>query len=311
MTIAELLKQNGYATGCFGKWYLGYVPPWLPPNQGFDEFRGLASGDGDHQTHIDRWGRNDWWHNNRIAMEEGYTAELLTKYSINFIETHRDRAFFLYLPQLAIHFPWQGPNDPPHRVAGKDYEKDKWGVILNPGNVSPQLKAMIELVDKSVGEIVVALKRWKLGRRTVVIFTSDNGGYLNYGAQFQNISSNGPLRGQKGSVYEGGHRVPMIVSWPGTIAPAKRPTPRIFFRPSRSWREPVPTISHSTALPSHHGCSAANRCWTGCCSGACAHSESCEADLGRFGSRAPGPSFSIWTTTLVKSMTSPGRSPIW
>ncbi len=220
VTIAEVLKQNGYATGCFGKWHLGYVPPWLPPSQGFDEFRGLGSGDGDHHTHIDRQGRQDWWNNDQIEMEKGYTAELLTKYSVDFIERHRNEPFFLYVPHLAIHFPWQGPSDPPHRVAGKSYENDKWGIIPDPANVSPHVTAMVESLDKSVNEIVAALRRLRLSERTVVIFTSDNGGYLNYGSKYQNISSNGPLRDQKGSIYEGGHRVPMIFSWPGTIAPA-------------------------------------------------------------------------------------------
>ena len=220
VTVAEVLKRHRYATACFGKWHLGYLPPWLPPSQGFDEFRGLGSGDGDHHTHIDRSGREDWWHNNQIAMEEGYTADLLTEYSVDFIERHQKEPFFLYVPHLAIHFPWQGPNDPPHRRKGSDYWNDKWGVIPEPGNVRPHIKAMVESVDQSVGRIVATLKRLELDRRTLVIFTSDNGGYLTYDPKFRKISSNGPLRAQKGSVYEGGHRVPAVFHWPGKIAAA-------------------------------------------------------------------------------------------
>lgn len=78
---------------------------------------------------------------------------------------------------------------------------------------------MVEAIDKSTGEIMAALDRLKLRKRTLVIFTSDNGGYLNYGEEFHNISSNGELRGQKGTLYEGGHRVPLIVSWPDCIKP--------------------------------------------------------------------------------------------
>ncbi len=219
VTIAEVLKKSDYVSGCFGKWHLGFVPPWLPTSQGFDVFRGLASGDGDHHTHIQRWGREDWWHNDKIAMEKGYTADLLTQYSVEFIETHRNEPFFLYVPHLAIHFPWQGPKDPPHRKKGHDYTNDKWGIIPDPSDVSPHVKAMVEAVDRSVGEIVAALERLNLDKKTLVIVASDNGGYLTYGKKYRNISSNGPLRDQKGSVYEGGHRVPAICYWPGRIAP--------------------------------------------------------------------------------------------
>ena len=218
VTIAEVLQARGYATGCFGKWHLGYVPPWLPPDQGFDVFVGLASGDGDHHTHIDRWGREDWWTGNHRAPEQGYTADLLTKHAVDFLERSKDRPFFLYVPHLAIHFPWQGPDDPPHRRAGTTYENDKWGVIPDPQNVAPHVKAMVEAVDRSVGEIKAALDRLGLADDTLLLVTSDNGGYLTYGANFRNISSNGPLRDQKGSIYEGGHRVPMIAHWPGRIA---------------------------------------------------------------------------------------------
>ena len=220
VTIPELLKPQGYVSACFGKWHLGYRPPWLPCSQGFDVFRGLGSGDGDFHTHIDRSGNEDWWHNDQIEMVEGYTTDLLTQYSVDFISRNRDRPFFLYVPHLAIHFPWQGPNDPPHRQAGKSYHQDKWGVIPNPGNVAPHVKAMIESLDQSVGEIVDRLRKWKLDHNTLVIFTSDNGGYLRYGESFQNISSNGPYRGQKTQLYEGGHRVPAIFWWPKRIAPA-------------------------------------------------------------------------------------------
>jgi len=220
ITIAEVLQQSGYATGMYGKWHLGYVPPWLPANQGFDDFRGLGAGDGDHHTHIDRWGRADWWHNDKLDMQEGYTADLLTQYSVEFIEQHQHEPFFLYVPHLAIHFPWQGPNDPPHRQQGKNYGEDKWGIIPDPSNVDPHVKAMVESIDKSVGQIVNTLKRLDLDKNTLVIVTSDNGGYLNYGEKYQNISSNGLLRGQKGTLYEGGHRVPMIFYWPEKIAPA-------------------------------------------------------------------------------------------
>ena len=191
----------------------------MPTSQGFDVFRGLGSGDGDYHTHVDRSGNPDWWRDNQLEPDEGYTTELLTRYSIDFITSHESKPFFLYLPHLAIHFPWQGPDDPPHRRQGRSYHDDKWGIIPEPGNVAPHVGAMIRSLDQSVGAIVKTLQRLDLDRRTMVIFTSDNGGYLSYGGRFRNISSNGVLRGQKTELYEGGQRVPMIISWPGTIRP--------------------------------------------------------------------------------------------
>ncbi len=219
VTIAEILQDHDYTTACFGKWHLGYSEPMIPNRQGFDEFRGLLSGDGDHHTQIDRSGKEDWYENETLSMENGYTADLLTRYSVDFIEANQDDPFFLYVPHLAIHFPWQGPNDPPQRQKGIDYQKDKWGIIPDPSNVAPHVEAMMESLDSSVGKIVETLQKLNLEDHTLVIFTSDNGGYLDYGKRFQNISSNGIYRGQKTDVYEGGHRVPLIVSWPGQIIP--------------------------------------------------------------------------------------------
>jgi arylsulfatase A-like enzyme len=218
-TLAERLKRAGYVTGIFGKWHLGTAPPLLPAFQGFDEFRGLVTGDGDHHTQMDRAGGQDWWNGDRIETEKGYTTDLITRHSVRFIEKNKDRPFFLYVPHLAIHFPWQGPSDPPHRFGGKNYEPDKWGVIPDRANVAPHVKAMVEALDASVGTIVETLRRLKLEKNTLVVFTSDNGGYIDYAGGFRNISSNGPLRGQKTDVYEGGHRVPAVAWWPGRIRP--------------------------------------------------------------------------------------------
>lgn len=219
VTMAELLRAKGYATACFGKWHLGYQAPYLPTDHGFDEFRGLVSGDGDYHSHIDRSGNADWWHNDRLQPETGYTTDLLTAHSVRFIREHRDRPFFLYLAHLAIHFPWQGPEDPVHRQLGNDYHADKWGIIPNRSHVAPHVTAMVEALDASTGKVLAALRAHGLEDETLIVFTSDNGGYLTYGEDFKQISHNGPLRGQKTELYEGGHRVPTIMRWPGKIAP--------------------------------------------------------------------------------------------
>ena len=218
-TIAEALGEAGYATGMYGKWHLGYHPPYLPADQGFGDFRGLGSGDGDHHSHIDRSGRKDWWHNNQLSPEEGYGVELITKHSVEFIERHRDEPFFLYVAHLAIHFPWQGPDDRGYRVEGGNYHNLTKLGELDSLDVSGKVKEMVEAVDGSVGAILAAVQENGLDGKTLVFFTSDNGGYLTYQGGYHNISENGPLRGQKTDVYEGGHRVPAIARWPGRIRP--------------------------------------------------------------------------------------------
>ena len=105
VTIPQILKKAGYATGMYGKWHLGYGPPHMPTHFGFDNFRGLLTGDGDHISHISRSGREDWYHNEMIEMENGYSSELITRHSIDFMRRNKDRPFFLYVAHLVIHFP--------------------------------------------------------------------------------------------------------------------------------------------------------------------------------------------------------------
>ena len=218
VTIPEVLKKAGYKTGMFGKWHLGYNLPYLPTRHGFDEFRGLLTGDGDHHSHISRSGTEDWWHDEGINIEDGYSVDLITQHSIDFMERNRKNPFFLYVAHLAIHFPWQGPDEHAQRVKGQSY----WNLSkLGPhkeGEIGPVVRQMVEAVDRSVGEIMAALKRLGLEDNTFVFFTSDNGGYLDYNGRYKGeISSNGALRGQKGDVFEGGHRVPAIALWPGRV----------------------------------------------------------------------------------------------
>jgi len=218
VTLPETLKRAGYTTGMFGKWHLGYELPYLPTRHGFDEFRGLLTGDGDHHSHISRSGDEDWWRDEQIEVEDGYSVDLITRHSLDFMTRNKHRPFFLYVAHLAIHFPWQGPNEKAHRTRGRSY----WNLSkLGPheeGQVGPVVRQMVEAVDANVGQIVAALERLGLSDNTFVFFASDNGGYLDYGGRFVGeISSNGPLRGQKGDVFEGGHRVPAIAWWPGRV----------------------------------------------------------------------------------------------
>lgn len=225
-TIASYLRTAGYATGIFGKWHLGKHVDANPTRHGFDEFRGLTCGCGDYFSKQTRYGEPDWWHNDRLAFQEGYATTVTTDNAIRFIEQHATQPFFLYVPYSAIHFPWQGPEDGalPKRREGRPVDKagevSKVGPHEQAADVPAVARRMIEEMDAGVGRIVATLKARDLGSRTLVIFTSDNGGYSSYpykGTRVA-ISSNGPLRGGKGQVYEGGHRVPAIAWWPGKVA---------------------------------------------------------------------------------------------
>lgn len=218
-TIAEYLKPSGYATGVIGKWHLGSRPgsAALPNRQGFDEFYGSRHGGVDYVSHVDRYGRRDWWHNDDPLVEEGYATDLLTDHAVRFIEKHKDEPFFLYLSHTAIHFPWMAPEDRAYREQGKNYDNSTKVGPHKPEEVPVVVNRMIERLDDGVGRVMNVIRKLPAGRETLVVFTSDNGGYLRYGGA-KDVSSNGILRGQKAGVYEGSHRVPCLAWWPGKIA---------------------------------------------------------------------------------------------
>ena len=204
LTLAEALGPRGYATGIYGKWHLGYRARFNPVRHGFDEFRGFVSGNIDYHSHVDTMGRADWWRDDEPSTEAGYVTHLVTKHALRFIERHRDRPFFLYLPHHAPHYPFQEPDDPADRAVGGEFDPR--------GSVADRRRAYRDVVremDAGVGEVLDALKAHGIADRTLVWFFSDNGG-----AQW---GSNGPLRGLKATDWEGGYRVPSIAVWPGRI----------------------------------------------------------------------------------------------
>ena len=246
ITMAEYLRDEGYVTGIFGKWHLGKHPSANPLLHGFDDFRGLKSGDSDYFTKMDRKGHRDWWHGKDLEFQEGYVTGVITDNAVRFIIKHQQRPFFLYVAHLAIHFPWQAPGDLDleKRREGEDFSGNHPGPRSKLGPHPPEeiptvLQKMIEELDASVGRIVETLREEGLEKRTLLFFTSDNGGYRSYPVKLKDekaalipgfdstlaaplwpeIGSNGPLRGQKMQVYEGGHRVPAIAWWPGHIPP--------------------------------------------------------------------------------------------
>lgn len=204
-TFADILQKHGYSTAIFGKWHVGYDPAFNPVKQGFDEFRGYVSGNVDFFSHIDQAGYEDWWKDDQLHAEEGYTTHLITNHALRFIDENKDQPFCLYLPYEPPHYPFQGPNDGPIRKKG-----DPGKVIGVRSDIDVAYREMIEEMDKGIGKILDALKKHKLEDNTLVFFCSDNGA--------AKWGSNGILRGHKGQIWEGGHRVPAIAYWPGKIA---------------------------------------------------------------------------------------------
>ena len=205
ITFAEVLKPAGYATALFGKWHVGYEPAYNPIHQGFDEFTGYVSGNIDYHNHRDQTGRPDWWKQDKLTPEEGYSTDLITDHAVNFIERNKDNPFVIYIAHEAPHYPYQGRLDPP-RYTEKGRRKDP--VTLEV------YKEMIEVMDENVGRVVQAVVDAGLDKQTAIFFLSDNG-------PAKKIGSAGPLRGRKGEIWEGGHRVPAMAYWPGRIEPGR------------------------------------------------------------------------------------------
>ena len=204
-TIAERLREQGYATQCVGKWHLGDQPEFLPTHQGFDLYFGIPYSNDMQKKSKETGGRVV------PLMRDDQVAELLTdeqqsriveRYTdeaLGFIRASKDKPFFLYFPHTAVHTPiWPG-----EAFRGK--------------SANGRFGDWVEEVDWSVGRVLDTLRELKLDEKTLVIFTSDNGPWLIRGADGGSAL---PLRGGKGSTWEGGVRVPTLARWPGKIAPA-------------------------------------------------------------------------------------------
>lgn len=205
-TIAERLKEHGYATMCIGKWHVGDQPEFLPTRQGFDHYVGLpysndmmrSSADGNvpvvplmRGETVDKLLTNE---------QQSQLTQLYTDEAVSFITKNKDQPFLLYLPHTAVHVPIHVSPD----FAGKS-QNGRFG-------------DWVEEVDASTGRILDTLRQLKLAERTLVIFTSDNGPWASKGAD---AGSAAPLRGAKGGTFEGGVREPTIAWWPGRIPAGK------------------------------------------------------------------------------------------
>lgn len=203
-TMAEALKDCGYTTAMYGKWHLGYAPEFNPVRQGFDYFGGYVAGNIDFHSHIDEAMYDDWWNQDSLEAEDGYVTDLIGEKAVKFIAEHKDEPFFLYLPHEAPHYPIQGRNSPAIRGDKAPKKQPK----MNREQTLEVYKEMIEVMDETIGDLLVALEENGLKENTIVIFTSDNGGQASR-------ATNAPMSGGKGGLLEGGHRVPMVVWSPG------------------------------------------------------------------------------------------------
>jgi len=211
-TLAEALREAGYRTASIGKWHLGGEPFSLPEHHGFDvNVAGNAHGApgnyffpyaGDWK--IPTTGKRAKWNVLPDGEPGEYLTDRLTDEAVKFIRESRERPFFLYFPHYGVHTPLQAKEEMVAR-----YEK----VPEDRRQGEPVYAAMVESIDQSVGRVLVTLRELSLEQNTLVIFTSDNGG-------FYKATSNAPLRANKGAYYEGGIRVPLIVKWPGVTRPA-------------------------------------------------------------------------------------------
>jgi len=218
ITLAEMLKQKDYATGCFGKWHLGHLPRFLPTAQGFDTYFGIP-----YSNDMDRVGGSPSYHRgasqdpNYLTKIAYYNVPLMqdekiverpadqttitrryAEKAIDFIEANKDRPFFVYLPHSMPHIPLFASDE----FRGKSI-RGLYGDV-------------IEEIDAGVGRIIDALNELKIADNTLLMFSSDNGPWLTFRTHG---GSAGPLRAGKGTTFEGGQRVPTIFRWPGKIKP--------------------------------------------------------------------------------------------
>ena len=201
-SIASLLKSVGYKTALIGKWHLGFRPEHSPIQNGFDYFFGIHSGAADYISHKGDSRRHDLYENDLLVYPEGYLTDLITQKAISFINLKHTRPFFLTINYNAPHWPWQGPSDTAYHDT----------MSFRKGGSASTYASMMKSLDDGIGNIMKALDDAGLSGRTIIIFTNDNGG--------ERFSDNGGLSQSKGTLWEGGIRVPAFVRWPGHIKPA-------------------------------------------------------------------------------------------
>lgn len=207
--LPKVLSVTGYHTACIGKWHLGLASPNTPTDRGFDHFHGFLGDMMDDYYHHRRHGNNYMRLDQQQIDPKGHATDLFSQWSVDYIhkQQREDAPFFLYLAYNAPHTPIQPPKEWLEKVKQREN-----GI----GGRRAALVALIEHMDHGIGQVIAALKETDQYKNTLIVFTSDNGGQVDVGA------NNGPLRGSKQEVYEGGIRVPLCAVWPGRIEPGSQ-----------------------------------------------------------------------------------------
>ncbi|HPF41430.1 MAG TPA: sulfatase-like hydrolase/transferase [Phycisphaerae bacterium] len=207
LTLAEMLKGAGYATGHIGKWHLGWGRESRPRSQGFDYSFGHLGGCIDNYSHFFYWNgpnRHDLWEDGRRVRRSGaYFPDLMVEKAEAFMKRHRDRPFFLYYACNQPHYPYQGDERWLKRYAGAAYPRNIYAASLSS-------------LDDRIGRLLDIVEELRLRENTIVIFQSDQGHSVEERAH-RGGGDNGPYRGCKFSLFEGGIRVPAMISWPGHL----------------------------------------------------------------------------------------------
>ncbi|MBX7211886.1 MAG: sulfatase-like hydrolase/transferase [Verrucomicrobiaceae bacterium] len=226
VTLPRALKSAGYDTCLTGKWHLGSLPEDGPNHFGFDHSYGSLAGGVSPWNHSYKKGRfaQTWHRDENFVDEQGHVTDLIAAEAVKWIESRPDRPFFLYAPFTAVHLPVKEPAEWLQRVPASI-----------TGDVPRHYAACVMHLDDAVGRILAALEKKGLRRDTIIVFTSDNGGSTaeNNDLQYPDDNcpggklpgNNTPWRGEKGDLYEGGTRVPALVSWPGRVKPGRVDSP--------------------------------------------------------------------------------------